>query len=335
VAGGASLAAALLVRPQLLIVLVPFVMWRVLRSTGWVDRALVLGVPAAIGAVGVAITVFVAGGITPLWQAAQQHWEYMAGAVEGFEWAFRDLGLLAAAGGLAPGMLWLSFTLLGVVVTVADTASRRTVVALLGLVLLPYLALLLSSQNPTLPRYSLPLLALTCGLVVAGIAKIVGHPRWVLSAIGVWIAASVVYVAPNLGKYRRDPSPVVAAFDHVEKSQSAQVVAVDRRLIAFVVLERASGGLRQQMLWDYQVELGMVETEFRNDLAAVFTGSTAGWVAQPSRSTHFSCGLKLLREVASPRFLDLTVVEGCALTQPETLSERFEELEPGKIIRAR
>ena len=74
----------------------------------------------------------------------------------------------------------------------------------------------------------------------------------------------------------------------------------------------------------------MATSPFRRDLAAVFTGSDVNWLTQPSRSTHYSCTPKLLRKVASPRFLDLTVVEGCELVQPEEPSVRLEELQPGK-----
>ena len=254
--GGAALAAVLLVRPQWLIVVVPFGVWRMLRCRGWIDRSLVVAVPAVIGSAAVIVVMSFAGGVAPLWEAAQQHWSYMARAAGGFDWMFAEFGLHAAAGGLVPGMLWLSLALLGALVLLGDKGGRRDLWVVVGLVLAPYVLLLLTSQNPTLPRYALPILALTCGLVVAGISRIVGQPKRTLAAVGVCVVLSVALAAPVLGTYRREPSPVVAAFDHVEASTGLRAVVVDRRLIAFVMLEKVTGRLRQQVLWDYQVELG-------------------------------------------------------------------------------
>ncbi len=332
--GGVALMGALLVRPQWLVVVVPLVLWRVVRSKWAVERAIIVGVPVAMGSAVVAVVAAGSGGLSPLWAAIQQHRKYMAGASENFEWGFSDLAVHAATGGAIAGTLWIFLAVLGCVVLLRNRGTRAKAGVLFGLVVVPLVLLLLTTQNPTLPRYALPVLALTAGAVVAGISKLVQHPRGTTAAIGFLVMISVVLTVPVLGRYRGEPSPVMAAFRRVESNPSVQAVAVDRRLVAFVTLEKASGRLRQQVLWDYQVELGMVESPFRRDLAALSTQPYPAWVTHPESLVNFRCNQPLLRRIASPRFLDLTVIEGCALVRPENPSVRPEDLRPGTVIPA-
>ncbi len=334
-AGAVGVAAALLVRPQWLPAVLPLVIWRCVRSRGLVDRLLVVGVPAVIGGAAVSVVAHFSGGIAPLWAAVRQHRLYMAGAARDFDWGFADFGLHAAAGGVAVGVVWLGLAAIGWCVLFRDRETRSSAFVVLALVLVPFVLLLLATQNPTLPRYALPILALTAGPVVAGIQKVARRPGWTLTAVAVWVAVSVGLTAPVLATYRRDPSPVVAAFGHVEKNPGVRALAVDRKLVAFVTLERALGRLRQQIVWDYQVELGMVRSPFRADLAVLSASPNPEWVAAPGQVSRFKCVGALLCRIASPRFLDLTVIEGCALVQGENPSVRPEDLRPGAVIPAR
>lgn len=102
-----------------------------------------------------------------------------------------------------------------------------------------------------------------------------------------------------------------------------------------MTLERAVGRLRHKVVWDYQVELEMVGSPFRSDLVAPSNDGVPGWVDQPRSVRGFRCDQPLLRRVASPRFLDLTVVEGCALVRPESPSIRPEDLKPGAVVPVR
>ena len=333
--GGVSVAGALLVRPQWLVVVVPLIVWRVVRSRGAIERTVVVGVPAVIGGVVVAVVAAASGGLNPLWAAIQQHRKYMAGASEGFQWGFSDLAVHAACGGVIAGTLWLSFVILGCFVMFRDRATRADTGVVIGLVAAPLVLLLLTTQNPTVPRYALPLLALTSGPVVVGISALIQRSRWTLVAVGGWVVVSIVLTAPALARYRNEPSPIVAALNRVESNPAVRIVAVDRRMVAFVTLERAAGRLGQQLVWDYQVELGMVESPFRSDLAAIATERDPGWIIQPGRVTDFRCDQQLLRRVASPRFLDMTVVEGCGLVRPDDPSVRPEDLRPGAVVPAR
>jgi hypothetical protein len=52
------------------------------------------------------------------------------------------------------------------------------------------------------------------------------------------------------------------------------------------------------------------------------------------RTRHFSCDHPLLRRVAGPRFLDLTVAEGVAYVRPANPSITPEQLRPGAVIPA-
>lgn len=333
--GGVGVAAALLIRPQWLVVVAPLVIWRIIRGRGTFERAIVVGVPALIGAATVAVVTVTAGDFGPLWAAIQQHRKYIAGASQGFEWGYSDLSVHAAVGGIVGGTLWISIGLLGCFALLRDQTTGKHAHVILGLGAAPFVLMSLTMQNPTLPRYALPILALTSGAVVAGISMLVGRPRWAVAAIGVWVSVSAAVVLPVLTQYRQEASPVVSAFNRIESSPSSRVIAVDRRLVAFVALERAKGRLHQQVVWDYQVELGMVESSYRPDLAAIATEPEPGWIAEPDRVTGFKCRDQLLRRVASPRFLEMTVVEGCALVRPENPSVRPEDLRPGVVITAK
>lgn len=334
VAGAVALAAALLIRPQWLPVAVPLIVWRVLRLRRWREWLIVVGVPGVIGAAVVAVVAGHAGGMAPLWAAVEQHRKYIAGAAEGFDWSFADLGVHAVAGGLVAGTAWLFLAAIGSWSLLRDPRSRGAAIAVFGLVLTPYVILLLATQNPTLPRYALPVLALTSGAVVAGIGTVLGSRKWALGAVVAWVAGSVFATVPVLDTYRSQLSPVIAAFERVASDRSLSVVAMDRRLVAFVTFEQVRGSLRQPIVWDYQVELGMVGSGFRRDLAAVTGGEAPPWVSPRGEVTTFSCDEPLLRRVASPRFLEVTVVEGCGLVKPENPSVRIEDLRPGLVIPA-
>lgn len=333
-AGGVALAAALLIRPQWLPVVVPLVVWRVFRARGLTDRSIVIAVPAVLGTGGIGIVALRAGGLAPVWAAVTQHRAYMASAGQGFEWGFADLGMHAVAGGVAMGTVWLILAAFGWAMLLRRTETRRRAGVVCGLVLVPLVALLVLAQNPTLPRYALPVMALTSGAVVASVRAIVRSERWALVTVAAWVFGSVVATVPALGVYHDQPSPVVAAFDRVGGSSVIRAVAADRRLVAFVALEQARGRLQQQLVWDYQVELGMVETRFRPDLAAITTSGLPSWVTTPGTIVDFSCRLPILRSIASPRFLDITVIEGCGLAKPADPSIRPEDLRPGSVIPA-
>lgn len=333
-AGAVALAAALLVRPQWLPVAVPLVVWRVLRSRRWGDRLMVVGVPGVMGAAAVAVVASLAGGLVPLWAAVDQHRKYIAGAAAGFDWGFADLGVHAVAGGFVAGTAWLLLAAVGSWSLLRDPGSRGAATVVFGLVLAPYAILLLATQNPTLPRYALPVLALTSGPVVVGIGAVLGSRKWTLGAVAAWVAGSVFVTVPVLDTYRSRPSPVIAAFDRVAADGSLAAVAMDRRLVAFVTLEQARGRLRQPIVWDYQVELGRAGSGFRRDLAAVAAGEAPSWALPQGYVTTFSCEKPLLCRIASPRFLKMTVVEGCGLVKPVDPSVRIQDLRPGAVIPA-
>ena len=332
--GSVAVIAMLLIRPQWLPMAMPLVVWRLVRCASWVERAIVAGIPVVVGGAAIALVARSAGGLGPLWEAVERHQAYIKGAAAGFDWSFAGLGVHAVAGGLVAGSIWLVLAVVGSVALVRDRSSRRAAGVLLGLVLAPHVLLLLTVQNPTLPRYALPVLALTAGSVVAGIRVVLTSPRWTVAAVFAWVAGCVVVTAPVLGVLRSEPSPVIAAFDRIEAAPAIEAVVADRRLVAFVTFEQARGRLRKPLLWDYQVELGMIASPFRNDLAAIATDPDPPWISHPGRVTTFSCHRLLLRRIMSPRFLDLTVIEGCGLVKPDNPSIRLEDLRPGAVIPA-
>jgi len=334
IAGGIALAASVLIRPQWVLLVIPLTLLRLVRSRNAADRALILGPPIALGLGTAAILIRIAGGTAPLLAAVEHHRRYIARAGEGFSWSFTDFGLNRALGGLIPGTLWMAAALAGAVVLFRRKATRRGTEILVGLVLLPQILQLLLAQNPTLPRYALPLLALSCGLVVAGLGSVMRNGRTVAVAVGLAVIASSVAVVPSLQRYRR-PSPVMAAFHALDTKGPGELTACDRRLVAFVTLLDRTGRLRTPIVWDYRIELGMFTRPFDADTTAVFTGDDVPWVANAAEIDHFSCENELLRRVATPKFLDLTVIQGCALVRPARPSITWEQLQSGAVIPVR
>ncbi len=331
VGGGLLLAASILVRPQWILLALPISIWRVIRSRGLIDRLLIILPPAVLGLGSGAALFSIAGGIGPLLAAIEQHRKYIVQAGSGFSWTFPELALNRALGGVIPGMVWMILTIGGIYLLIRMGTTGRVAGVLVGLVLAPQVLQLLLAQNPTLPRYALPVLALSSGLVVAGLRGVVRKNQRVFISVGAGILAAWISVVPSLARYRR-PSPVMEAFSFLENNDNGGVAACDRRLVAFVTLLGRTGQLKSSIVWDYQIELGLTTRPFRPETRAIFTGADRDWVAERARVTRFSCDNPLLRKVASPRFLDLTVVRGCSLVRPANPSIKPEQLRPGAVI---
>lgn len=331
IAGGVFLSAAILVRPQWAPLAIPLGFWALWRCKSLTSRLSIVVPPLVACLATGAVMVNSAGGIRPLLDAVEQHRRYMAAAGTGFSWSYPEFSVFSAVGGTVPGAIWCLFAIAGGWALVARKENRELNRVFVGLVLLPHLLLLLFGENSTLVRYSLPVLALSCGLVFVGIQSLIRRPGWSVACAAVPIVLSWIVVIPALEQYRQI-SPVVAAMEYVEGGSPSGVVAWDRKLVSFVMLRHETGSLLRPGVWDYQVELGMFNRQFHRDQTAVFAGQEKEWVSEVESRMRFSCQNSLLCRIASPRFLEISVVDGCALVRPQNPSITRDQVRGGALI---
>lgn len=325
--GALAMTAAVLVRPQWVPVVAPLLAWAAIRARTTGRRLTVVLIPCVSGVVAVALVSLRCGGFGPLVAAVRQHQSYIAAAGEGFSWTFAELNLHAAVGGVGPGCLWIALAILGGAHLCLASENRQPARVFAGLVLAPHLILLLGLQNPTLVRYAVPIVLLTSGLVIAGARFLLSRRDAVFAVVGLAVIASVVRVGPALGEYRRS-SPVVRAFASLASEPQGQVSGCDRRLVSFVTLFRRAGILGGPLLWGYQLELGIIAPPGGSRHSAVFSGRRPAWIVG-GREAQFSVSDPTLRAVASPRFLEVTVVECGTLVKPEHPSISASDLRRG------
>ena len=309
-AGSLALAAAFLVRPQWIPIAGVICLWTLVRTHG-LQRVLPLVVSLAAGLLAIAVMAHATGGLDPLVEAVRQHAQYQAQTLERFRFSLSDIALVPACGGRLAAASWALLATIGAVLLIrrGNSFSRR----FLGLVLLPQVFLFLAAQNPTLPRYAIPLLAETAGLVVAGLTLLLGSPRR-----GTWAAlAAVVLIAlpvlPHLGTYREMPSPAIRLLHRLEAPELAHTLLVaDHRLAPILTYGRAEARLQQRVIWDWAVQLGTFSSPPRDDLLAVWEGTLPVWIAG-GRVERFGTGDRFLARTVSPRFTDLALCTGCAV----------------------
>jgi len=162
-------------------------------------------------------------------------------------------------------------------------------------------------SNPAHARYALPLLALSCGLVVLALAS---RTRWLSpAAIGLGIIVSVVGAWPQLGVYRQDPSPPVRAVHAAVEGTQADgaCLVADRSLLSFVEYERLSTGRPVEVFNDLQIETGAGGPKPEDRVVAVYDRGRGRFVVSAEEEVEFSSDLGWLRRLGQDRFLDLTV----------------------------
>ncbi len=258
--GGVAAAGALLVRPQLAVVLLPLLGWRLVTSPHR-SRALT---PVAVGAGLWATTAIVACGCWPAAVAAwRDHAQRHVSALDGFsfgvpEWCgFRILGSTWAALG------WWALAVVGVIVLLGRPATRRSAAVTYGLVFLPWAVASAMALNGTLARYGLPLVLLSAPAVAVA-ASLLARAALPVAAGGA-VLAWAVQTGPAAAVQRLQPSPAVTAMavaDARAEIVDATVVA-DRRLHGVVTLYRTAAVLRSRWVFDLEVEWGTVEVPAR------------------------------------------------------------------------
>jgi hypothetical protein len=319
VKGGLAAGLCLLVRPQLLLAVCGMVAARGIGVRTRGDRAaLALPLLVVLAAGGVA-TAVAAGGVGPLWRSLGVHLRYQFAGL-----AAADHGFVAS--GVARCLIRPELAVLWIVLAIAGLAAwhrqRRSVGSPWPLVIggiLPLLATIHWLSDPTRARYALPLLALSSGLVVIGLAACLGR-RLALVAVATAVAGSLAIGLPQALRYRADDSPAVAALRAAAGSVSASggVVVVERTLRSFADYLASTGELRAPLITDFSVEIGAVDPPPSAATVAVFPEGRGSFVAARESAEVFACGIPWVRRLESNRFLDVTVATGARVVRAPT-----------------
>jgi hypothetical protein len=315
VAGAAYLTASLLGRPQLLPVGIALCVWHTMRASNHRTRLIPWAIPIAVGLPVALFFVFRCGGYDATLVLLRNHAVYHFGKYGSFDWSAAELGVLNAAGGVLPGLIWLVLALEGFVLLLCRDKYRATALGLLLAVALPTIYYTVFAHNPTFLRYTLPWYAVTAPAVVAAITAMVGSASRGMIALTVVIVAISSQTAPHLGSYRSSPSPIVSALNEISDLEypGQAHLLVDHNLSTFVDLYRTTGRIHSEVTWMPQRPRPFEQRTFSTDrmlAVAVFDDHLRRWdVSGASTSVH-ECVDTWLCSMASPRFHRVVVVYG-------------------------
>ncbi len=311
VGGSVALGMLLAVRPQLLLPVGVLGVVMLVRCHAAPRRLAVVLPGATVCLVAYGGLVLAVGGFEPLEASLAEHAAYHFGQLGEVSQAF-------AASGIARGLLrpeiagvWLALAGLGAVAAIRrkNAAARQ----LLGAVVVPVVLTVYGLSNPQHARYVLPLLAVTSGFVVAGVALVVR--RWAEVLVAVAAGVSTVVVIPAASTYRTTESPpvraVCVALD-VALARGAVLVA-DRTLVSFIELEQLKARRPITVLYDDQIASGEVQAPPASLTVAVRDQARGPWAVRADRVRRYSCGEPVLRRLSQDRFMDLEVAVGAQL----------------------
>lgn len=247
--GSVLAGLTVLVRPHHLILLAgPLaVAWR--RGA---DRRALLVPFALLGAAGAAGLLIWGGPPSLLWKALRLFSAYQKSIVATATPTLAGLGLSRVLLHPVPAVLWAVLSVAGAVLL---ARSRRPGSgALLWATLLPAVAVLFLVFDPVEPRYWLPTLALSSGLVIVALAAALR--RLALPAAGLAVLASAWAVVPALGPFRTETSPPLRGIARAELLARAggRGIVADFNIAPFAEYLRLEGRLPIPMTYD--VELG-------------------------------------------------------------------------------
>lgn len=312
VAGSLAAGACVLVRPQLALAVVAATVAAAVihgrRRLGWLA-----GPAVAVAVGGAAAFVAVGGGGALVWAQLVEHLGWHLGRLGEARRGLLSSGLADVLGHPVAAVAWCAAGLAGALSLAADAERRHG----LWLVLAPLVATAATVflvSNPAHPRYAVPLVVLSGGLVLEGVRRL-GGDRWAVAAAAVAVAVSAAVVVPVTARYRREPSPVVAALEYGAARAAARqgTLVVDRRLHAFVRLRQETVAGDPPVLFDHVLELGAVPPPPPGRAVAVLDRGREPLVAGAETVRTFSCREPLLRRLAQERYLDVTVADGAVL----------------------
>lgn len=304
VAGSLAAGLAILVRPHLIVAVVPVVVW-----LAWHRRRdlAVLNLPCAtVVAIGGLATVVAAGSPAVLLRALELHATHHFSALSLAHRSVLDSGLAHSLGHPAVTLAWLVLTAIGVARGLRDRGGREPTLAVLA-TLVPLTVLVFGLSDPSHPRYAVPILALSSGFVMTGLRTTFRSAAPLIAGAAVVAATALVW--PGLATYRHEASPVVRALHEGDGVAFARRVplVVDRRLVSFVRLLQAEGRLRSPVVFDHLLELGALDVPEPGAVVAVYDRGHRPDLTPVGRAVHFSCDWPLLRRLGPDRFLDVTV----------------------------
>jgi hypothetical protein len=198
-------------------------------SPGRTVLAAAFCLPLLVGGLALAIE---AGGIVPLWSALADHAHRHVTGLSGAEHGFAASGLARSLIHPAVAVAWLVLFHVGMIRLIRAGGWRDLAPLLVG-ALAPLVVVIQLLSNPMHARYTIPVLALTCGFVALGLETLLR--RWTWPVVAAIAGVATLVVAPQLAAYRSTVSPPVAgleaAISEAERSQSA--IIIDEELHAF------------------------------------------------------------------------------------------------------
>jgi hypothetical protein len=229
--GAIAAGLCLLVRPQLVLAVLGMTAFRWWGARGRGGRTtLALPLLAVVAAGGVA-TVLAAGGVAPLRQSLAGHGRYQLAGLAAADHVLAASGVARCLIRPELAMLWVLLAVLGVVAWIRHRRSAGSPWPLLVGGLAPVVVTAHWLSDPERARYALPGLALSSGLVVVGLASLLGR-RAPLAVIAAAAAGSLAIGLPQAARFRAVESPAVAALRAAGRSAAAVVrrlPGVDRR----------------------------------------------------------------------------------------------------------
>jgi len=313
VTGSLAAGACLLVRPHLAVAVVPLVVAAMLRARDPGERLrTVVPIVTLVAGAGAWVAA-AAGGPKALIGALRDHAGLHFGQLQDFAYTFADSGLARALVTSSLAALWIGLGAWGTVLVLRSRCRPDAAVPLVACVLLPLAILVFALSNPTHVRYTIPLLACSSGLVVAGAASILRF--WVALEATAAVVASCWQVLPVTPQYRRMTSPAIdaVAYAFALAREHGSVVVADRTLVSFIRVETVQRPFSGTVLWAYQIEQGETAPPPHWATVFVFDASHDAILATARARRTFSCDTPLLRRLGQDRFLDVTVAEGAEL----------------------
>jgi hypothetical protein len=309
--GSVLAALAVLVRPHFFPAAIATLVIVALKTPARSRARLLVAflIPVALGA---AVFIAVSGGPSPLWSALETHAEYHFSRLGDATHGLADSGLARSLGHPAAAVVWLVLFHIGMIAIIHRHGWAEISPILVG-GLLPLLVVVQVLSNPAHARYSVPMLALTGGLVVAGLEVVVR--RWTWPVIGAAAAAAVVLIGPDLADYRSSTSPPIAAVDEaiVLATMRGGVVVADRTLYSFFVLRGLERPIGVPVLYDHMIELGHAPPPPPGRAVYVFDHGNGGLMETTEQLHTFVCSIPVVERLAQDRFIDLRVASGAAL----------------------
>lgn len=313
VAGSVAAGLAALIRPHfgvVEVVVAVAVLTRIGRRR-WVE---VILPAAAVALIGFGVFVIAAGGPGVVGDALSRHASGHFGALSDARLNLLDSGLARVLVHPAVLVVWLFFAAVGAVTSLRSRESRDVTVPVLT-ALIALAVLVFGLSNPAHPRYAIPLVVLSGGLVVEGLRRLIGD-RWTAATVTAAVLGAAALMIPVSGELRRVPSPPVRALERagvLAEGRGAMLV-VDRKLHAFVLHRQATGELTAEVVFDHVFELGG-EPPPPEETVMVFDMGLDGKVIASKDVEDFSCNRRLLRRLSQDRFLEIRVVDGAVLSR--------------------